>query len=141
LAGESAADDILQEVSIKIFRQIGQLREPKVFMPWTFRIATHIAFSHLRRVKRWREPENDPELIRYVNVGGSSGSEDFESDFLSLIDHASPASRAVLLLHYQHHLSLEETAAILDIPIGTAKSRLSCGVAAIRRFIKEKNDE
>ena len=142
LAGESAADDILQEVSLKIFRQIGQLREPKVFMAWTFRIATHIAFSHLKRAKRWRELENHPDLIRYVTAGGSSCHEDFESDFLSLIDRASPASRAVLLLHYQQHLSLDETAAILDIPIGTAKSRLSYGVATIRKFVKEKkNDE
>jgi len=37
--------------------------------------------------------------------------------FLTLLDRVSPASRAVLLLHYQHDLSLEETAAILEIPI------------------------
>jgi len=40
--------------------------------------------------------------------------------FLSLIEHISPSSRDVLLLHYQQHLSLEETAAILDIRFGTA---------------------
>jgi RNA polymerase sigma-70 factor (ECF subfamily) len=44
----------------------------------------------------------------------------------------------VLLLHYQQHLSIEETAAILDIPLGTAKSRLSYGVATIRNLLKEK---
>ena len=57
---------------------------------------------------------------------------------LSLIEQVSPSSRAVLLLHYQQHLSLEETAAILDIPFGTAKSRLSYGVATVRKFLKEK---
>ena len=41
-------------------------------------------------------------------------------------------------LHYQQHLSLEETAAILDIPFGTAKSRLSYGVATVRKFLEEK---
>jgi DNA-directed RNA polymerase specialized sigma24 family protein len=49
LAGESQADDILQEVSLKIFQQIGHLREPRVFMAWAFRIATRIAFVQLKR--------------------------------------------------------------------------------------------
>jgi DNA-directed RNA polymerase specialized sigma24 family protein len=44
------------------------------------------------------------------------------------------------LLHYQQHLSIEEAAAILDIPIGTAKSRLSYGIAAIRKYVKEKQE-
>ena len=46
LAGESEADDILQEVALKIHRQIRYLREPKVFRAWTFRIATRLAFVH-----------------------------------------------------------------------------------------------
>jgi len=46
-------------------------------------------------------------------------------DYLEWIDRVSPASRAALVLHYEQHLSLEETAAILDVPIGTVKSRLS----------------
>lgn len=145
LAGESDADDILQEVALLIHRQIRHLREPKVFRAWTLRIATRVAFAHLRKAKRWRELENDPELIRSMAAaaGGSYGhQEDFDSDFLRLVDRVSPASRAVLLLHYQQHFSLEETAAILDIPVGTAKSRLSYGVATIRRFMTgDNNDE
>jgi len=67
--------------------------------------------------------------------------EESDSAFLSMVDRVSPASRAVLLLHYQQHLSLEEAAAILDIPVGTAKSRLSYGLATLRRFIKEQEKQ
>lgn len=141
LAGESEADDILQEVALKIHREIRHLREPKVFWAWTYRIATRIAFVYLKKAKRWRELENDPELIRSMAVAVATGQEDFDSDFVRLVDRVSPASRAVLLLHYQQHLSLEETAAILDIPLGTAKSRLSYGVAAIRKFVTGGNHE
>lgn len=50
LAGAAAAaDDILQEVAFKVFRQIKHLREPRVFMAWTFRIATRVAFVHLKK--------------------------------------------------------------------------------------------
>ncbi len=141
LAGESDADDILQEVAFTIHRRIRHLREPRVFRAWTFRIATRIAFLYLKKVKRWRELESDPELIRAMALSGSNGQEQFDHDFLALVDRVSPASRAVLLLHYQQHLSLEETAAILDIPVGTAKSRLSYGVAMIRGFITGGNHE
>jgi hypothetical protein len=58
-------------------------------------------------------------------------------DYLAWIDRVSPASRAALLLHYEQHLSLEETAAILDVPVGTVKSRLSYGLASIRNQLKE----
>jgi len=50
----------------------------------------------------------------------------------------SPASRAALLLHYQQGLSIEETAIVLDIPLGTAKSRLAYGVSVLRKRINQK---
>jgi DNA-directed RNA polymerase specialized sigma24 family protein len=50
LAGESIADDILQDVSWQIFRQIRQLREPKVLRAWAFRIATRISFLYLKLI-------------------------------------------------------------------------------------------
>ena len=77
-----------------------------------------------------------PILIRSLETRSAWKEEDVDADFLRLIDHASPASRAVLLLHYQQHFSLDEAAAILDIPLGTAKSRLSYGIAAIRKHIQ-----
>src|SRR4030088_2706692 len=58
LVGESEADDILQEVALKIYRQIRHLRDPKVFRAWAFRIATRIAFACLKKAKRWRDIEN-----------------------------------------------------------------------------------
>jgi RNA polymerase sigma-70 factor (ECF subfamily) len=48
-------------------------------------------------------------------------------------DSISPASRAVLMLHFDEELSLPEVAAILDIPVGTVKSRLSYGLSSIRK--------
>jgi RNA polymerase sigma-70 factor (ECF subfamily) len=137
LAGASLADDILQETSIQIFRKLPFLSEPAVFRAWTLRIASRIAFSHLKRARRWQPLDTAPPepLASNPNLG-----EPPDAGFFALLDHVSPASRAVLLLHYQHDLSLEETAAILEIPIGTAKSRLHYGVATLRKhLISERN--
>jgi RNA polymerase sigma-70 factor (ECF subfamily) len=133
LAGVDLADDILQETSLQIFRKLPFLREPTVFRPWTFRIASRIAFSHLKRARHW-QPLDDAPPEHLTTLNPSLGEPPDEA-FLTLLDHVSPASRAVLLLHYQHDLSLEESAAILEIPIGTAKSRLHYGVTTLRKHL------
>jgi RNA polymerase sigma-70 factor (ECF subfamily) len=139
LVRESDADDVLQDAAIRIYKNIRFLREPAVFKAWAFRIATRIALTYLKRDKRWRQLENDPDLIRAISAGRSSEHEQFDRDYLEWIDRVSPASRTALLLHYEQHLSLEETAAILDIPVGTVKSRLSYGLASIRNQLKENS--
>ncbi len=45
----------------------------------------------------------------------------------------SPASRAVLVLHFLEEMTLEEVAAVLEIPVGTAKSRLAYGLKLLRK--------
>jgi RNA polymerase sigma-70 factor (ECF subfamily) len=133
LAGADLADDILQETSLQIFRKLPFLREPAVFRPWTFRIASRIAFSHLQHARRWQPLDDAPP--EYLAVFNTSLGEPPGEALLALLDKVSPASRAVLLLRYQHDLTLEESAAILEIPIGTAKSRLHYGVNTLRKFL------
>jgi RNA polymerase sigma-70 factor, ECF subfamily len=137
MVGASDADDVMQDSAIRLYRNIRYLREPAAFRAWAFRIATRIALRYLERSKRWRELENDPDLIRAITAASSSEHEPFDRDYLEWIDRVSPASRAALLLHYEQHLSLEETAAILDVPVGTVKSRLSYGLASIRNQLEE----
>ena len=133
LAGSALVDDILQETSLQICRKLPFLREPAVFRPWMFRIASRIAFSHLKHARRW-QPLDDAPLEQLTTFDPGLG-EPPDAGFLNLLDHVSPASRAVLLLRYQHDLTLEETAAILEIPIGTAKSRLHYGVTSLRKYL------
>jgi RNA polymerase sigma-70 factor (ECF subfamily) len=133
LVGPDFADDVLQETALQIFRKLPFLREPAVFRPWAYRIASRIAFSQLKHARRW-EPLDaaPPEELAALN---SNLDELPDEAFLTLLDLVSPSSRAVLLLRYQHDLSLEETAAVLEIPIGTAKSRLHYGVSTLRKLL------
>ncbi len=136
LAGAALADDILQETSLQIFRKLPHLREPAVFRPWTFRIASRIAFAQLKSARRW-QPLEDAPLDQLTTFDAGMG-EPPDEGFLRLVENVSPASRAVLLLRYQQDLSLEEAAAILEIPVGTAKSRLHYGVTMLRKFLTEE---
>jgi len=137
MVGDSVADDVLQDVSLRIYRHIRFLREPKAFRAWAYQIATRIAFVHLKREKQWKRVESDPDFQQaFPSV--VMPLDESDSDFLSMVDRVSPSSRAVLLLRYQQHLSLEEAAVILDIPVGTAKSRLAYGLSTLRRLMKEQ---
>lgn len=136
LVGADSAEDVLQEMALQVYRQLTWLREPKAFRAWVYRIATRIAFRHLKRERRWRAAETE-----FGNNGTAVAQVDdleMERELMDLLPRVSPASRAALLLHYRQNLSLEETAAILDIPVGTAKSRVAYGIAQLREFVKEK---
>src|ERR1700728_3529768 len=100
LVGAALADDILQETSLQIFRKLPFLREPAVFRPWTFRIASRIAFTHLKRARRWQPLDDAPP--EYPTTLSPDLCEPPEEAFLTLLDQVSAASRAVLLLQYQH---------------------------------------
>jgi RNA polymerase sigma-70 factor (ECF subfamily) len=100
------------------------------------RIATREAFRRMRRERVALEVELDEATVERTSDVESSVAE--RSDVLELLPELvagiPPASRAVVLLHYWEDLSLEKVAEVLDLPLGTAKSRLSYGLAALRRM-------
>jgi len=135
LAGRADADDLLQDVMIIVIRKLGGLEDPQVFRPWAFRIASREAFRHVRK-RRIRVGRHDTELsLDDLAMPAVRPSEELLERLLAA-DSLSPASRAVLILHFKEDLSLPEVAAILDIPLGTAKSRLAYGLASIRKHLK-----
>lgn len=132
------AEDVLQEVFLIMYKKIGWLENPKVFWAWAYRIASRQSFRHLKKETRWNSQVRDEELLNYIPAVETEAAYDTElrAQIPAMLIDVSPASRAVVILHYLDELTLTETAEILDISIGTAKSRLAYGLAALRRLIK-----
>jgi RNA polymerase sigma-70 factor (ECF subfamily) len=137
LVGSPHADDVMQEIALTIVQNLRYLRHPAAFRAWAFRLASRRAFRYLKRETRWTRLETDPDVIASLPAPERL-PQSLEPGLLTTIEHVSPASKAVLLLHYQQHLSIEETALVLDIPVGTAKSRLAYGVSVLRKLINQK---
>jgi RNA polymerase sigma-70 factor, ECF subfamily len=134
LAGVTDADDLLQDVLVIVFRRLGTLDDPKLFRPWLFRIASREAFRYIRKRRLWQgRHEDDAELDGFPATPTAPPGELLKQ--ILAAGMLSPASRAVLLLHFEEELSLPEVAAILGIPIGTAKSRLAYGLRTIRQHL------
>ena len=132
------AEDVLQEVFVICVRKLGWLREARLFRPWLYRIASREAFRALKRRRRAGQRTAPEDLARQVPapVEEPPGLEPEERAALHAhVEHVSPASRAVLLLHYLQGLSLEEVAQVLGLALGTVKSRLAYGLATLRETL------
>jgi len=138
LVGVFHADDVLQEVFMTICRKLKWLHTPELFGPWVYRIASRAAFRHLKKERRWLEQVRDETVLEEIPAAEAQPTAETLEHLLNA-DSIPPASRAVLALHFQEELSLPEVAAILDIPLGTAKSRLAYGLTALRKqFIRRR---
>jgi len=125
-ADKTLAEDIVQETLISVVRKIAWLSEPSLFKAWAYRIASREAFRALKK-KRITEPLDE--------VAFEAPPDDpwqRERLFASL-ENLSPASRAVITLHYLEEMPLSEVAAVLDLNPGTVKSRLAYGLSRLRK--------
>lgn len=138
LVGPSDADDVLQDVLIIICRKLAWLRTPEVFRPWAYRIASRAALRHLKKEGRRSELVQDESVpLEQLPMPVDRPSAEMLESLLS-VDCIPPATRMVLVLHFQQELTLSEVAAVLAIPLGTVKSRLASGLVALRTQIGEK---
>ncbi|WP_372366422.1 RNA polymerase sigma factor [Candidatus Uabimicrobium sp. HlEnr_7] len=127
------AEDLLQEVFIVIFKKLWLLKEPKAFVSWTYRIANRIAVKRLKKEKSskilfqsdWLQQQEQQETHCIEFLG--------QIDVINAIEQTSSASRPVLFLRFVEEKSLKEIAAILEIPLGTVKSRLFSGIAQLKK--------
>ena len=136
LVGSTDADDVAQEVLILVYRKLRWLEAPDAFRPWALRIASRVAFRHLKKARRWREQVDENDALEELPAHATPPSPELLQRLIAT-DGISPASRAVLVLHFQEELSLPEVAAVLAIPLGTVKSRLAYGLAALRKQLGE----
>lgn len=132
LVGTQDADDILQDGLIQVCRKLRWLEQPHSFRAWTFRICSRLAFRHLRRSRRIAIVTAEESLLEGQEAQPPATVENGQLDALLAHDALSPASRAVLLLHFREEMPLAEIAAILEIPLGTVKSRLAFGLKTLR---------
>lgn len=134
LVGSRAlAEDILQEVFILIYRKLRWLREPEVFRPWAYRIATREAFKQLKRERRWTDSSVDETALEDFPAPVSNAPT--PDQISQLVEQVSPASRAVIVLHYLHEMQLDEIADVLGVALGTVKSRLAYGLGSLRKLM------
>ena len=137
---ERDAWDVLQQTWLSALKNIARLDEPRALRTWLYRIARNEAVNHLRRDGR-RIETIDSDAVE--NVADDSADDEMWSSEAAEQVHAalgklSLPHREVLTLHFLEDASVEEIAAVLDVPSGTVKSRLYYARDALRRQLEQR---
>ena len=134
LRDADAAKDAYQEAMIIVWRQLPALRDPERFEAWARRILVNRCYAETRRRSRWSVPGSVDDIAEAYAPNAEPAIDDrdeLDRAFRSLsVEH-----RAVFVLHHHVGLPLVEVARTLDIPEGTARSRLHYAIRALRRAI------
>jgi len=138
MVGAQGAEDVLQDVFLQICRNVRSLDEPKFYRAWAYRISTRASFAFLRRRRLWEDRHEDSIEVDNLPDCYEEDATILVAELHSLLDRVSPASRAVLDLHYLEDLTIQEVAAILQLSAGTVKSRLAYGLKCLRNATERK---
>jgi RNA polymerase sigma-70 factor (ECF subfamily) len=129
------AEDATQQSLVTIWQRLPQLRDPARFEAWAHRLLVRACYAEGQRARRWASgagltPGREPVTVD--ELGWIIDRDELDRAFRRLsFDH-----RTVVVLRHYAHLSLEELAATLKIPVGTAASRLHYALRELRSAVQ-----
>lgn len=130
-------DDIVQETFIGLYRHIREIDPPHMLRPYLFRIARNRSYDALRRQGRYAqigidEDEDDPVQVRvafdlaqyHTPPEDAAGWLLLYMEVRAAIDRLPELQRQALILYAEEGMSYAEIARVMEVSIGTVKSRL-----------------
>jgi RNA polymerase sigma-70 factor (ECF subfamily) len=147
----SEAPDVVQEVFLKVFRNIGSFRGNSSLKTWIYRISFNEAHNHRRWFTRHKRQEvgldkDDQDSLGFQDVLWDPGRSAFDLmcdvEMRTLVEDAltglNPAFRAAVVLRDIEDLSSEEIAEVLQVSLGTVKSRILRGRDALKKALASR---
>jgi RNA polymerase sigma-70 factor (ECF subfamily) len=133
LRDQERAQDAVQEALERAWRHVRSLRDPDAWDAWLRRLTVHACYRWASRVKRVEEVERhvlpDLEPAHEIDMTTVVAERDRMGKALGRL---SLDLRAVVVLHFYLDLPLTEVADVLDVPVGTVKSRLNRALQSLR---------
>jgi len=144
------AGDVTQDVFLKVFRNVGSFRGQSSLKTWVYRIAVNEAHNRRRWFGRHRRAEvgieGDDEGRGYLDHLSDSTRSPYDltlnEEWKSAIERAlaglNPVFRSAVVLRDIEDMSYEEIADVLDVSLGTVKSRILRGRESLRKALVEQ---
>ncbi|BCB02031.1 RNA polymerase sigma factor SigW [Bacillus sp. KH172YL63] len=147
LGNRHEAEDIAQEAFIRAFVNIETFNQKRKFSTWLFRIATNLCIDRIRKKKPDyfldAEVAGTEGLTMYSQVAADVQLPEDEVENMELqetiqmeISKLPEKYRSVIVLKYIEELPLQEISEILDLPLGTVKTRVHRGREALRKQLR-----
>ena len=152
LGNRSEAEDVAQEVFVSVFKYIDGFRGDAQLSTWLYRVATNTARNRAkylaRRSHRSHQSFEDTAENKFSDNPAapnrpSSPAEvamgkELEEVLQEGLQSLPEIHRTIMVLRDVEHLSYDEIAAVVELPVGTVKSRLFRARAALRSFVEER---
>ena len=129
-SGSAEADVPVGDTLSRVHERLRQLQEPAAVSAWARTILLRRFLDH----KRWELRRREVRLESVALTGEPITSPEL-IDLRAALGGLDRQSRALVVLHYWRGLTLDETAAELEIPVGTVRSRLGRILAKLRRTL------
>jgi RNA polymerase sigma-70 factor, ECF subfamily len=147
LGNRQEAEDIAQEAFIRAYVNIKSFNQDLKFSTWLFRIATNLCIDRIRKKKPDyfldAEVPGTDGLTMYSQLASNTPLPEKELESLELQESVQQEIlklpekyRSVIVLKYIEELSLNEISEILDLPLGTVKTRIHRGREALRQQLR-----
>lgn len=141
------AGDVAQEAFLAAWRGLPSFRGDAEFATWLYRLTSNAAIDYLRRTKHQRgEASLDDDTLR-LTIRDSAPSPQKKAEGMELrqavaagMDRLHEGHRQALVLRELQELSYEEIAQVLDVDLGTVKSRISRARKALRKILLESGN-
>ncbi len=141
---EGAAEELTQDVFVKVYRRIGQFRGEAKFSSWLYRIAYNQAVSYRSRA-RFRLPHYGEEVLAMTpserpqdDPHQRATRAEIASAVKDCLDQLPHLYRSVLNLYYWMGMTVPEIGQTISAPDGTVKSYLYRGRARLQKLLDEK---
>lgn len=135
------ADDVTQEIFIDLFKGSAGFRGEAALSTWVYRIAlNHCAKRHRDRGAapgNAGETDEDEIADEAPDPARRAATHELRGEVRGAIRNLSAVQRDAVILHELHGMTYAQCAAVLDIPVGTVKSRLSNAFRALRHSLHE----
>lgn len=154
LGRDDLAEEVFQATFVQVFRKIGQYEPGRPARPWLYAIATNQAIDAMRRRARRPDRATDPTaglpvasdddarpFLDLLPADGPGPAEKLETDELrrqvrDAVDQLPEMFRRVVLLAYFQGMRLQDVGEVLEIPVGTVKSRMHAAVAKLAELLR-----
>lgn len=144
LGNRHEAEDIAQEAFVRAYVNIQSFNQSRKFSTWLYRIATNLCIDRIRKKKPDffldAEVSGTDGLTMYSQIAAEGKTPDAEVETLELqeivqreILRLPDKYRTVIILRYIDDLSLNEISEVLELPLGTVKTRIHRGREALRK--------
>lgn len=126
VANPADADDAVQNALIAVVRALPSFDGRSKFSTWVYRIATNAALDEVRRIRRRAVP-TDHDTLAPPPANERTGAVDAQIDVRAALEKLPEEYRVAMVLRHVGDLDYADIAVILDVPVGTVRSRLARG--------------